>query len=59
MKTLNVIPECMKYNIKVFYDKLCTVLTDWETGEISDYELYDFMVNLAEKIENLSYGDES
>lgn len=34
-----------KNEIISYYDELSRVLTDWENGEISDYELYSFMVD--------------
>lgn len=39
-----------KNEIIAFYDELSRVLTDWECGEISDFELYDFMVDLHKSI---------
>ena len=50
------IPECMKNSIEEFNDKLSTVLTSWEQGEISDFELYDFMVDIQNKISTLQYA---
>ena len=38
--------EFAKTDIINFYDDLSAVLTEWESGEISDFELYDFMVDL-------------
>lgn len=55
MNEIELIPECMKKTIDQFYDELCRVLTDWEQGEISDFELYSFMCDIARKIPNLSY----
>lgn len=43
----------MKFNkndIISFYDELSRVLTDWEQAEISDFELYDFMVDLHNQL---------
>lgn len=57
MNEKEVVPGCMKCRIDVFHDRLCAVLTEWELGEISDFELYDFMRETAEKISNISYGD--
>jgi hypothetical protein len=37
--------EFSKNEIIAYYDELSRVLTDWENGEISDYELYSFMVD--------------
>ena len=42
--------EFAKTDIISFYDNLSAVLTEWETGEISDFELYDFMVDLHTRI---------
>jgi hypothetical protein len=46
--------EFTKSEIASYYDELSRVLTDWETGEISDFELYSFMVDtqnaIAEKL---------
>lgn len=37
-------------DIVKFYDDLSRVLTDWECGEISDFELYSFMVDIQNAI---------
>jgi hypothetical protein len=52
-----LIPESMKTIIDQFYDNLCRVLTDWEQGEIDDFELYDFMVEVANDITGIAYDD--
>lgn len=49
------VPECMKDMIEKFYDELSCVLTEWEQGEISDFELYGFMVDTHNSINNLNY----
>ena len=54
-----LIPAYMKAPIEEFHDRLCRVLTDWETSEISDFEPYSFMVDLANKIAQIAYDDET
>lgn len=39
-----------KIDLVRFYDELSFILTDWEQGTISDFELYDFMVDIHKKI---------
>ncbi len=39
-----------KNDLIKFYDELSFVLTDWEQSEISDFELYSFMVDLHNKL---------
>lgn len=58
MNEIELIPECMKKSIDKFYDELCSVLTDWEQSEIGSFELYSFMVDVANKIQNISYKEE-
>lgn len=55
MNEIEMLPGSMKKPIDQFYDELCRVLTDWEQGEISDFELYSFMVDVTQAISNLSY----
>lgn len=55
MNETELIPYCMKKSIDKFHDELCRVLTDREQGEISDFELYAFMVDVERKIPNISY----
>lgn len=55
MNEIELIPFCMKKHIDKFYDELCAVLTDWEQSQISDFELYSFMVDIAQKTSNISY----
>ena len=57
MNEITMLPSSMKKSIDQFNDELCRVLTDWEQGEISDFELYSFMVDVAQAINNLSYDD--
>lgn len=39
-----------KNEIITFYDELSRVLTDWECGDITDFELYSFMVDIQNAI---------
>lgn len=55
MKEVYTLPESVRPIVAKFYDELCSVLTDWEQGEISDYELYSYMVDVASKIPHISY----
>lgn len=48
-------PEHLKNEITEFHDALCSVLTDWECGVISDMELYSFMCDLSNTIETIEY----
>ena len=57
MNTCKSLPGFIKPVIDEFYDKLCRTLTEWEQGEISDFELYAFMVDVANDICNISYDD--
>ena len=57
MNENELIPFCVKKKIDKFRDELCQVLTDWEQGEITDFELYSFMVDVCCKIEDISYSD--
>lgn len=58
MKIALEVPVCMQGTIEEFYDELCKVLTEWEQGEISDFELYSFMVDVQNAISNISYAEE-
>ena len=42
--------EIKKDDFIEFYDNLSYVLTDYENSKISDFELYDFMVQLHNKM---------
>jgi hypothetical protein len=52
MKTINKenMLEISKSKLIEFYDELSRVLTEWECSEISDFELYAFMVELHKNI---------
>lgn len=52
-----MIHASVKPHVEKFYDELCRVLTDWEQGEIEDFELYSFMVDVARAITGIAYDD--
>jgi len=39
-----------KNKIVAFYDELSFILTDWEQSNITDFELYSFMVDVHNNI---------
>jgi folate-dependent tRNA-U54 methylase TrmFO/GidA len=46
-----------KLDFDSFYNSLCRTLTEWETAEISDFELYDFLVDLEKEMVNMFYNE--
>ena len=51
------LPEYTRSFVVQLHDELCEILTQWEQGEISDFELYDYMVKLDNKIQHIQYEE--
>ena len=51
------IPGNLKPAIDRVYDDISAVLTDYENGDISADDLYDFMVTLQTEISLIIYND--
>lgn len=45
--------EFIKCTVVSFYDELSRILTDYETGEISEFELYNFMVDVHNELSEI------
>lgn len=51
------IPPALKPAVDRTYDDISAVLTDYENGDISADDLYDFMVALQREISLVIYND--
>lgn len=47
-----------KQDIASFYDRLCYLLTDYENGELNETDLYNFLVEIENKIEGMTWDFE-
>ena len=44
-----------RQDISDFYDSVCFLLTDYENGELTEKDLYSFLVNIQNEIELLEW----